>query len=198
LHRRAFRAAASKGQLMREAGMAARANSTRGSALLLAGVALLMAGCAINGTPSTTPMELKLRRTLENRPDLVEVGYGRQTRRSLTGSVSSLDAEKGLHPRFARVEEMMMGRLPGVEVSRISGGGFAVRVRGAGSFTGSAEPLFVVDGVPLRTGTPGHMLAGINPADVSRIDVLKDAGSTAIYGSSAANGVILITTRRAQ
>jgi TonB-dependent SusC/RagA subfamily outer membrane receptor len=71
-----------------------------------------------------------------------------------------------------------------------------VRVRGGGGVLGDGEPLFVVDGVPLRALGPGGALDGIVPEDVARIDVLKDAASAAIYGSRGANGVILITTRR--
>jgi TonB-dependent SusC/RagA subfamily outer membrane receptor len=83
--------------------------------------------------------------------------------------------------------------MPGVDVVR-QGGGFRVLIRGMGSITASSEPLYVIDGLPLTSGTGGML--GISPNDVARIDVLKDAGSTAIYGSRGANGVILITTRR--
>ena len=75
------------------------------------------------------------------------------------------------------------------------GGGIAVRIRGASSFNGSNEPLYVLDGFPMTPG-PGGALTGINPYDIASIDVLKDAASTAIYGSRGANGVILIETKR--
>jgi TonB-dependent SusC/RagA subfamily outer membrane receptor len=155
--------------------------STRTIPLVLAA---LLAACG--PPPSDGP---------EPEEERVEVGYGSQERRNLTGSVASVDAERGNLPRVARVEEMFQGRLPGVVVTRM-GGGFSVRIRGAGGFMTSGEPLYVIDGTPVRSMVPGHALDGINPADVSRIDVLKDAGSAAIYGSQAANGVILITTRR--
>ncbi len=71
-----------------------------------------------------------------------------------------------------------------------------MRKRGASSVNRGGEPLFVIDGVPLLSNRPGHELDGINPSDIERIDVLKDAGSAAVYGSRGANGVILITTRR--
>jgi TonB-dependent SusC/RagA subfamily outer membrane receptor len=78
----------------------------------------------------------------------------------------------------------------------VAGGGYSIRIRGASSFYGGGEPLFVIDGVPMLSTRPGHELDGINPSDIERIDVLKDAGSAAVYGSRATNGVILITTRR--
>lgn len=128
--------------------------------------------------------------------DRVDVGYGTQEARDITGAVSSLSGERLRAHRASRVEEMFQGRMAGVIVNRLPGGGFSVRIRGASNVVGGGEPLFVIDGVPLHSLRPGHELDGINPADVERIDVLKDAGSAAIYGSRAANGVILITTRR--
>ncbi len=91
-----------------------------------------------------------------------------------------------------RIEELLLtGRVPGVEVTPMEGG-YAVRVRGAASFVGPADPLYVIDGVPLRPG----LLGAINPADVARIEVLKDVADLAPYGMSGANGVVRITTRR--
>jgi TonB-dependent SusC/RagA subfamily outer membrane receptor len=129
-------------------------------------------------------------------PDEVEVGYGTQRARDITGSVASVSGDALRGNRVSRVEEMFQGRMAGVSVTRTPGGGYSVRIRGASNFTGGGDPLFVLDGVPLLGTRPGHELDGINPSDIARIDVLKDAGSAAIYGSRAANGVILITTRR--
>jgi TonB-dependent SusC/RagA subfamily outer membrane receptor len=112
----------------------------------------------------------------------------------VTGSVSSVSGERlARNTRAVRVEELLQGRVAGVQVIRLANGGYRVRIRGA---AGEGEPLFVVDGMPVHALYPGAALNGINPADVVRIDVLKDAGSTAIYGSRGAHGVILITTRR--
>ncbi len=130
--------------------------------------------------------------------DEVAVGYGVQSVKHLTGSVGSLVVRRTDRVP-ATVEEMLLGRIPGVEVLRLAGGGFSVRIRGARSFLGSSEPLYVVDGIPVMGALgPGSALVGINPHDVERIDVLKDAGSTAIYGMRGANGVIVVTTRRAE
>jgi TonB-dependent SusC/RagA subfamily outer membrane receptor len=167
--------------------MAATGHRVSWSALLHAGaVALVAAGCA--GTaPALAPDGPA--------PERVEVGYGTQDPRTITGAVASLNVENQSHPRVTRVEELFQGRLPGVQVVQM-GGGYSVRIRGATTLMGDGEPLYVIDGVPLSNVMPGRALDGINPADVARIDVLKDAGSAAIYGSKAANGVILITTRR--
>jgi TonB-dependent SusC/RagA subfamily outer membrane receptor len=92
------------------------------------------------------------------------------------------------------VEELLVGRFPGVQVMRVSANGFSVRIRGASSFYGSTEPLYVVDGMPMNGGPAG--LSGVSPNDIARIEVLKDAGSLAMYGVRGANGVVLITTKR--
>lgn len=163
--------------------MTSTAHRPRWTTLVYAGLAVLAAACGGNPAPAADP-------------DAVEMGYGTRHRRDVTGAVGSIHSGQIGHQRAARVEELMMGRLAGVAVTRTAGGGYAVRVRGAGSFGNDGEPLFVLDGVPINSFRPGHALDGINPADVERIDVLKDAGSAAIYGTRAANGVILITTRR--
>jgi TonB-dependent SusC/RagA subfamily outer membrane receptor len=93
-----------------------------------------------------------------------------------------------------RAEELLAGRFPGVDVYRAPGG-ISIRIRGASSVYGSSEPLYVVDGMPIEPG-PGGALVGINPADIEKIEVLKDAGSTAQWGVRGANGVIVIKTKR--
>ena len=100
-----------------------------------------------------------------------------------------------MHP--ARVEDLIAGRFAGVEVVRLPNGSSAIHVRGINTFIGNTEPLFVIDGMEVAPG-PGGALLGLNPADVARIEVLKDAGATALYGIRGANGVILITTKRAR
>jgi TonB-dependent starch-binding outer membrane protein SusC len=94
------------------------------------------------------------------------------------------------------IEEILKGRVAGVTVTRASGGGIAVRIRGATSFYGSNEPLYVLDGVPIQAG-PGGSLTGIDPYDIESIEVLKDPADTALYGMRGANGVIVIKTKRA-
>ena len=126
----------------------------------------------------------------------VRVGYDTQDRSELTGSVGSVTAEDVAGQKIMRVEDMIEGRFAGVHVVRLRNGGISLRIRGVATLIGSSEPLFVIDGMPMH-GAPGSALTGINPSDIARIDILKDAGATAIYGSRGANGVVLITTKRA-
>jgi TonB-dependent SusC/RagA subfamily outer membrane receptor len=93
----------------------------------------------------------------------------------------------------ARVEELFVGRFPGVQVYQAAGG-IQVRIRGGTSLRGSNEPLYVVDGFPYEAGPNG--LLSLNPSDIAKIEVLKDAGQIAEYGSRGANGVVRITTKR--
>jgi TonB-dependent SusC/RagA subfamily outer membrane receptor len=92
------------------------------------------------------------------------------------------------------IEEVLAGRFPGVIVTRVPGG-VSVRIRGAESFYGSTEPLYVIDGLPIQP-MPGGGLSGINPYDIESIQVLKDPAETALYGVRGANGVIIIKTKR--
>src|ERR1051325_2555180 len=93
------------------------------------------------------------------------------------------------------IEQVLMGRFPGVTVTRTSDGGIAVRIRGTTSIRGSNEPLYVIDGVEIQPG-PGGSLAGINPRDIATIEVVKDPAGEALYGVRGANGIILIKTKR--
>ncbi len=96
--------------------------------------------------------------------------------------------------RVERVEEMLRGQVAGVQVYE-TGNGLVIRIRDASSPVSGNDPLFVVDGLPVQTGT-GGALTGITPYDVESIEVLKNASDTAMYGSRGANGVVLITTKR--
>jgi len=93
------------------------------------------------------------------------------------------------------IEEALAGRFPGVEVNRTSDGGIAVRIHGGSSLMGTNEPLYVIDGVEIAAG-PNGALSGINPYDIESIEVLKDATSTAMYGSRGSNGVIIIKMKK--
>jgi TonB-dependent starch-binding outer membrane protein SusC len=125
----------------------------------------------------------------------VQVGYAREWRGNVTGSVSSLSGEELDNQRVARVEELLQDRVAGLMITRRPNGSFTVRIRGGRSLIGNDEPLVVIDGSPVSAQSVSLALSGLSPQNVERIDVLKDAGSTAAYGSRGANGVILITTR---
>jgi TonB-dependent SusC/RagA subfamily outer membrane receptor len=124
----------------------------------------------------------------------VQIGYGTQRREHTTGAVSSVDMESASRQYATRIDELLQGRVAGVRVFRTATG-VSVRIRGTNSFYGSSEPLYVIDGTPVVISPDGTL--PVAAGDVARIDVLKDAGSTAIYGSRGANGVILIRTKRA-
>ncbi|HTE00638.1 MAG TPA: SusC/RagA family TonB-linked outer membrane protein [Mucilaginibacter sp.] len=147
-----------------------------------------------------------------NLNEVVVIGYGTQRVKDATGSVASLspkDFNKGV---IATPEQLLQGRIAGVQVTPSSGepgAGATINIRGASSIRSGSSPLYVVDGVPLDNGgTAGgfdsgagsssarNPLAFINPADIENISVLKDASAAAIYGSRGANGVVLITTRK--
>jgi TonB-dependent SusC/RagA subfamily outer membrane receptor len=123
----------------------------------------------------------------------VSVGYGTRPRENVTASISAIDAEKE-SKRISRVEEMLEGTA-GVRILRSLHGGIRVQIRGTGSIFSGTEPLYVVDGIPVQLRA-GQGLDWLNPADVDTIVVLKDASSTAIYGSRGANGVVIIETKR--
>ena len=132
---------------------------------------------------------------------LVAIGYGQRQAREITGSIQAVREEEFNTGRVVSPEQLIRGKVPGVQVveSGEPGGGINIRIRGGTSVTASSEPLFVVDGVPLEFG--GGLSAGrnplnfINPEDIANVTVLKDAASTAIYGSRGANGVVLIETK---
>ena len=144
--------------------------------------------------------------------EVVVVGYGTVLKRDLTGSVSSVKVEDDVSRAAATVDQLLQGRASGVQVTQNAANpnsGVSVRIRGTNSLRGNNEPLYVVDGVIISsagedvgavgTGNTGQDpqsgLNGINPRDIERIEILKDASATAIYGSRGANGVVLITTK---
>lgn len=128
--------------------------------------------------------------------DTVVAGYDNYSRQLTTGAVGAMVvADDWRRPQVNRIEDLLTGRIAGVVVDRARDGSPSIRIRGVGAFRNS-EPLIVLDGVPMPTDVPlRSVLMGINPNEVMRIDVLKDASSAAIYGSRAGNGVLLITLR---
>ncbi|THU40172.1 TonB-dependent receptor [Niastella caeni] len=132
----------------------------------------------------------------------VEIGYGRTKRRDVTGAISSVSGEELRKVQPATFDQALQGKVAGVVVQQISGqpgGAVSIQIRGLSSF-GPSTPLYVIDGVIVGgagvTGAGANPLAGINPSEIESIDVLKDASASAIYGSQATNGVIIVTTKR--
>lgn len=126
--------------------------------------------------------------------DEVDVAFGTQERRNITGAVTTVDVDAAMKSTPRDISDMLRGRVAGVNVEE-GPGGIRVTIRGATSFLGNTQPLYVVDGVPIIASPDG--IVPVNPHDVASITVLKDAGTTAIYGTRGANGVILIRTKRA-
>lgn len=125
--------------------------------------------------------------------ELVVTGYGVQRKSDVRGSASSVSQKKLKKARSASIDDAMAGRVSGVAVS--SSSDKSIRVLGVSSLSG-AEPLYIVDGVPMGDGSSSNPLASINPADILSMEILKDASATSIYGSRASNGVIFITTKK--
>lgn len=151
--------------------------------------------------------------------EVVVVGYGTQKKSDLTGSVASVTGEKLRNTVTANIDQALQGRVAGVQVSQNSGApgaAVSIKIRGTNSLTGSNEPLYVIDGIQVAGegqrgagfdwagGAGGQQnnsvspLSALSPNDIASIEILKDASATAIYGSRAANGVVIITTKRGQ
>ena len=129
--------------------------------------------------------------------EVVVIGYGVQKKSDITGAVSNVSEEKLQSRPTANFSDALQGRSSGVQIRQSGGdldGKFDINIRGIGSVTGSNNPLIVVDGIPLVSAR----FSTINPRDIASIDILKDASSTAIYGARAANGVIIITTKKGE
>jgi TonB-dependent outer membrane receptor, SusC/RagA subfamily, signature region len=134
--------------------------------------------------------------------EVVVIGYGTVKKDDMTGSVTAIKAEELNRAAVTSPQQMMQGKIAGVQIIPGDGGpgsGATIRVRGAASLNASNDPLFVIDGVPIASGAGSGManpLSTINPNDIETFTVLKDASATAIYGSRASNGVIIITTKK--
>lgn len=140
---------------------------------------------------------------------VVQVPYGAQTKKSFTGAASTIDSESLEVRPVTSFQNAMQGLSSGVQVNTASGqpgGGTNINIRGVGSLNASSQPLYVIDGVPVASGNYSRMtgnlsgssnvLSAMNPSDIESITVLKDASASSLYGSRAANGVILITTKK--
>lgn len=144
---------------------------------------------AVNGQRT---VNVTMKEDSQNLDEVVVVGYGTVRKADLAGSVSVLDNKAFKDQPIKQVSDALQGRVSGVQVqsSGVPGGTVKIRVRGSGSINRSNDPLYVIDGIVRESG-----LTGLNPDDIQSMQILKDASSTAIYGSRGANGVVLITTK---
>ena len=154
---------------------------------------------AVNGESSYAVTLIKDEAQLS---DVVVVGYGTQRKSQVTGSIASVKAADLVQTPIANVAQGLQARVSGLQITQNNaapGGNISVRIRGTNSINGSSEPLYIIDGIQVSNEgglNDASPLSTINPNDIESVDILKDASATAIYGARAANGVVLITTKR--
>ncbi|HCC70472.1 MAG TPA: TonB-dependent receptor [Bacteroidales bacterium] len=153
-------------------------------------------------------INISLNETTQAIEDVIVIAYGTTTKASFTGSAAVVKAEKINKIPVSSFEKALVGNIAGVQVANTTGqpgSGTEIRIRGIGSFSASNEPLYVIDGVPVMSGSlnstagglpTGNVMSTIPSGDIENITVLKDAAAASLYGSRAANGVILITTKQ--
>lgn len=169
-----------------------------GEALVLSYIGFIKQEVKITGSKLT----VRLKENVNALNEVVVIGYGKSKRKDLTGSISSITGAELRKTNPTTIDQALQGKVAGVVVQQTSGqpgGGVSVQIRGLSSF-GNNSPLYVIDGIFIGQGYEGasgtNPLATISASDIESIDVLKDASATAIYGSQATNGVIIITTKR--
>lgn len=163
-----------------------------------------------------TTINIRLVSVEDDLSEVVTVGYGKIRKSDLTGSIAKLEVKDVEQTPVVSIDQFLQGRVAGVQITQNTGApgsGVTFLIRGAGSVTGSSQPLIILDGYPIESSSStvspttgatnwtsdmprSNALANLNPNDIESIEVLKDASATAIYGSRGANGVVLITTRR--
>lgn len=156
-------------------------------------------------------IDIQLAQSVERLEEVVVVGYGIQRKREITGSIAKIDSRNIEDKLASSFEGTLAGQASGVSVttgSGMAGSGSIIRVRGVASINSAGDPLYVVDGIPITNdifglgGRTGGMnlnpLSSINPNNIESIEILKDASATGIYGSRGANGVVIITTKKAK
>lgn len=157
-------------------------------------------------------IEVELKESKNQLDEVIVIGYGSVKKKDLTGAVSSIKTTDDISQQSKGIEEIIKGRAAGVQVTANGaepGATNSIKIRGVSSLTGNSEPLYVIDGIIVSsatedTGNPltgftapqGGGIPGVNPQDIDNIEILKDASATAIYGSRAANGVVIVTTKK--
>src|SRR5665647_46619 len=152
---------------------------------------------------SGAQLKIRLEEDTKSLDEVVVIGYGTQKRKDVTGSISSISGKDLLKTQPATFDQALQGKVAGVMVQQISGqpgGGVSIQIHGISSISSTNSPLYVIDGVIIPPSMDpkngSNPLNAINPSEIESLDVLKDASATAIYGSQATNGVIVITTKR--
>ena len=153
--------------------------------------------------PKSGKLDIQMQPSVTELTEVVAIGYGTKRKGDLTGSISSVSEKDFNGGVVSSPEQLINGKVAGVQITSNGGSpsaGSAIKIRGGASLNASNNPLIVLDGVPLENGgiagNDNNFLALINPADIESMSILKDASSTAIYGSRASNGVIIINTKK--
>jgi TonB-dependent starch-binding outer membrane protein SusC len=153
--------------------------------------------------PAGNTLNVRMKMNTQEVDEVVVIGYGTKRRSDLTGSVTNVTGKDFNTGLIGSTEQLINGKVSGVQIMQTSGSptsGSTIRIRGGASLNASNDPLIVLDGLPLEgggiSGNSGNFMSLINPNDIESITILKDASSTAIFGSRASNGVILITTKK--
>lgn len=164
----------------------------KGAVLLISFVGYEPQQVTVNSQNS--PVEIHMTATTSSLGEVIVVGYGTQLKREVTGAVQTIEAAKFKDIPVSQITQKLQGRLAGVQINETTGKpgqGMSVRIRGQLSVSAGSDPLYVIDGFPI-TGN----ISALNPDEIQDISILKDAASTSLYGSRAANGVVLITTKK--
>ena len=177
-------------------------DAPRGATLEFSYVGYLTKEVKVGAQPR---IDVLLSQDAEQLSEVVVVGYGTMRKSDLTGAVTQVDNKAIEKSVPTSVDQVLQGRAAGVQIQANTGtpgGSSTIRIRGTNSLTATSQPIFVIDGVIVDSDGSDNgntnPLAAINPSDIVTMDILKDASATAIYGSRASNGVIMITTKRGQ
>ena len=174
-------------------------NAASNATLVFTGVGFATKESSVNGQAN---IDVSLVQSNQQLNEVVVVAYGTRRRADLTGSVTSVSAKDFQKGAIASSEQLLQGKVAGLQITSgggSAGGGSRIRIRGASSLNASNDPLVVIDGVPVEGNSingGGNLLNSINPNDIESMSVLKDASATALYGSRATNGVLIITTKK--
>lgn len=173
-------------------------NAPKGAVLLISYIGYTSQEVQYTGAQT---LNVVLQEDNKSLKEVVVIGYGSMQKKDLTGSITSISDKNFQKGAISTPSELLVGKVAGVQITQNGspGAGSTIRIRGGASLNASNDPLIVIDGVPVdnsaRTGSPS-ILSSINPQDIASMNVLKDASATAIYGSRASNGVIIIETKK--
>src|SRR5690606_18866379 len=171
----------------------------RGAILVFSSIGYISRQVTYEGQPS---IDVVLEADVQGLDEVVVIGYGQVRKGDATGALTNVKADPATRGFAPNAQDMLVGKAAGVNITNAGGSpsaGATIRIRGGSSLSASNDPLIIIDGLPIDNtgiGGVGNLLSAINPTDIESFTILKDASATAIYGSRASNGVILITTKR--